>query len=316
MLDKRKIFALIASEYVKSTYENGYLRGIKKYIKVITLLAKRPIALLKTVRGGYLPIKYFEVVVTSACTLRCKDCANLIQFYDGKTSQSRPCNYDCESIICSIRKIVSSIDEVAVLGILGGEPFLYPNLYKLLYYCLQEKKIKNVRITTNGTISRIDPNVLSLLSNKKFHILFSNYGILSNHMGELIEILDDRHIEYYVKPRDNVWFENSNISNRRRSEKELEEQFKRCGNGCPSLLKGELHYCARSSHGKDLGIVPVKDDEYIDVFSYNDAQKLRADINDFFYGNRQLLTACDYCDMATTNAIIVKPAIQLKNKEK
>ena len=60
---------------------------------------------------------YLDVVITECCTLKCRNCSNLMQYY--KT----PANLDADEVISSLSRILKAV-RVERLKILGGEPFV------------------------------------------------------------------------------------------------------------------------------------------------------------------------------------------------
>ncbi len=64
-----------------------------------------------------------EMPITSRCTLRCKDCANLIPFY------ANPADTDTDRIIKDIDDFLSNVDRVYRFAVMGGEAFLHPGLH-------------------------------------------------------------------------------------------------------------------------------------------------------------------------------------------
>lgn len=235
-------------------------------------------------------LRYLEIPLTTYCTLCCRHCANLLQYY------SNPRHGSVEQIIGSLTTILSSVDGIALLRILGGEPLLFPEVYRVLNFCLKEQRIKKIELVTNGTLL-FSEDVLTLLAGNtktkpNIEICISDYGKNSSKKDMLIEQLDKAGIAYTVGSK--KWREAGNISRRDRDVDSLKNIFQRCMK-CISLLNGELHICPRSSHGTDLHIVPKKEGEYVVISEYeNDKKALRAAICRLL--DRPYVEACDYCD--------------------
>ena len=67
-----------------------------------------------------------EVFITERCTLRCRDCSHLIPEYKA------PKNYEMKEIINVLENVLKVVDKISDLIILGGEPVLHMELYKLI----------------------------------------------------------------------------------------------------------------------------------------------------------------------------------------
>ena len=69
-----------------------------------------------------LNIKTLDLVLTERCTLKCKDCANLMQYY------KKPKNTDGHSLLLSFNNFINVVDNLLEARILGGEPLMYKNI--------------------------------------------------------------------------------------------------------------------------------------------------------------------------------------------
>ena len=62
-----------------------------------------------------------DIVVTERCTLKCKDCSNLMQYY------TKPKNSDTQEILAAITKILLNV-RVKAIRLIGGEPLISKDL--------------------------------------------------------------------------------------------------------------------------------------------------------------------------------------------
>ena len=168
---------------------NVYLRAIaiankpvRLFVKALTAVHCLPLAFLQNrgkirlllrcvLRDGFSAcFPYFEIVVTTRCSLRCKYCANLIQYY------REP--YDLEPVVLksSIAKLMRCCDYVAKVRLIGGEPFLYKDLAEILEFLMRYPQIGSIEIPTNGTVPIRDEQLLSILKQGRGHVYVSDYG--------------------------------------------------------------------------------------------------------------------------------------------
>ena len=168
-----EIVATLIKNEVEIFYDIEYLIEIcpDEFLNEYTLDEKRNIDKYKNVINNYnkdeLIVGHVEVVLTEKCTLRCKDCANLMQYYE------KPENLEVNGIIQSFDKFLTTIDILLEMRLLGGEPFLVNDMDKLLLHYINNNKIKRITVYTNSTII---PNekILRVLADKKVSVHMSD----------------------------------------------------------------------------------------------------------------------------------------------
>ena len=289
---KVKLFLLIKNEI--ETEELLKLPNNKRkkvYLKELIFNPKRTFLNLS---GKVFNVKYTEIVLTTACTLKCKGCSALMDKYE------KPYHTNLKQNIKALERMLGSVDSIRHFRLLGGEPLCYPNLYEMLSFVDKQSKIKKASIVTNGTLLIKDDRVLELLKNKKFDVFISNYGKISNKKDELIKQLETNNIKYTLGNEEALWRDYGNLECRNRSNKQLIKQFLNCKIMCNSILDGKLHHCPRSSHGMKLKIIPVPKNDYVDLLNENVTKKeLRKELYRFFYKYVPYVEACNYCNSGT-----------------
>lgn len=61
------------------------------------------------------------------------------------------------------------------------------------------------------------------------------------------------------------------------------------------IINGELHYCYRSAHGMDLGLIPRNESDFVNLLS-GDSMEVRNKLKNFV--GLEYISACDYCNGA------------------
>ncbi|MGL6105467.1 MAG: radical SAM protein [Fusobacteriaceae bacterium] len=258
---------------------------------------------------NYISIPYIEIVVATKCTLRCKDCANLMQYYDN------PYIIDINTIKTSINRLIESVDNIEKFRILGGEPFLHPDLDEIINLVASSEKIKEVQIPTNGTILPKKESLIKALKHNKVSISISDYGEYSTKKKEIVQLGEQHNIKVEVMNMD-YWLDYSSIECRSRSKEQLQDQYKQCNHQCTSLLNGKIFDCPRSAHGMDLGIIPKNSLEYIDLVDESKSiLRIRREIIAMYNEQKKCIQACNYCNVGTSPKKI-EPAIQLDTNDK
>lgn len=247
---------------------------------------------LRSLLPGHLWLDYVEVVVTTKCNLRCSNCANLMQYYE------RPYNLDRETVIASMRKLHECFDWCSTYRVLGGEPFLNPDL-KFFLKEIPREKCGKIVVVTNASILPSDPELLDVLRRKQITIYFSNYPSTQDTQRQLIQILEQNNIPYFVEDS-REWQDYGSPVNYGRKDRELAIQFARCKSRCRSLFNGYLYYCPRSGHGYDLNLIERRPGEFVDIL-HNTREENILQIRSLTWRSKPI-EACKYCLSGTKAA--------------
>ncbi|WP_026488634.1 radical SAM protein [Butyrivibrio sp. XBB1001] len=246
------------------------------------------------------------VSVGNYCTLRCKECSQLIPY-------AREHYYEEKEVLAqNINNFLSDIDMCVCVDIVGGEPLLYSDLTFILDILISSDKVAMIEITTNGTIFPSD-ELLNFVSNKgqsKVLFKFSDYGRIAKR-DEIIAVLEENKIKY-EKISMPIWygFGNSDVKNNNRSEKELSYQYYMCMDNvaCKMIAKGKIYTCGRASGLEDYGLLTKKNDDWLDLNKPLDYTTIRN-----FYCDKRYSSICNFCgDYSTDNMKIVSVAEQLE----
>lgn len=228
---------------------------------------------------------YIEVPITTKCSLRCKECANLIQYYQHGE------NLDYKKIINDIYRLSQVTEKIEMLRILGGEPLLHPNLKEIIAEILKIQNIENIQIVTNGTII-FNADIIHILRNKRVSVDISNYKGVSRNYNKLIEQLRKNKIRF-ITQEVFEWTEQGSFVSQELSQKELESVLNLCRIDCISLFNGNIHLCPRSSHGNDLNIFKSNKLDYVNIRKAKTKKQVKQEL--FALLNRKSIVACNFC---------------------
>lgn len=260
---------------------------------------------------GYLnPNRLFlrsvDIIITERCSLRCKDCSNLMQYYE------KPKDSNTDILLKSIDAFCLIIDEVMDFRILGGEPFMNRNWPIIVKRLIEESKGKRVVLYTNGTIIP-DEKGISSLKNDKTLVIISDYGSLSRNLMGLKQILEKNKIAYYVLEIDE-WLDCAGITPHHRGIDQQREIFRVCcAKNMATLSDGKLFRCPYSANAARLQAVPDYKNDYIDLFQEpldsTGIHKTKNKVRDYIF-NKEYLETCDYCNGRPLSGFEVSPAAQ------
>lgn len=254
-----------------------------------------------------LKMKHIDIVVTERCSLKCIDCSNLMQYY------AAPKHCDLDLLFKSVDKLMECIDQLSEFRVIGGDPFMHKELFKVINKLLTYKNADSLVIYTNAKIIPKGEN-LSCLQHEKVILQITNYGEASSKHDELIEVLNANNITY-VTNRVTRWNDCGRIQkHQQRSNSELSEMFMNCcARDVLTLLHGKLYRCPFSAHSTNLNAIPINGDEVVDLSEENsDIFKLKTEIRNF-YNDIKYISACNYCNGRDYGSAEIDAALQTKN---
>jgi len=247
-----------------------------------------------------------DLVITEKCSLKCEKCSNLMQYYQ------KPENYKIEEITKSVDNILECIDTIKELRLIGGEPFMNKELYKVIDLYSEEKKIESIIIFTNGTIIPDERNMESL-KNKKIKLYITDYGKLSKNINELIKKLKDKNINYFLNKLEK-WNLFPELKERKCSNEQIKQMYVECC--CKTLLtviKGKLFCCPFLANAENIKAIPSFENEYVDCNGNDiDINDLKGKIK-FMLFEKEYFKGCSYCGGRTGQEVQIEPAVQINN---
>lgn len=252
-------------------------------------------------------ISKMDFVITTKCSLRCKHCSNLMQYYGEDTVVAQ--DYNIEDINSDLDKLLNVVDRVWQLVVVGGEPFMNKDLVKILERLISSKRIKIINLITNGTII---PNevLLTVMQNPKIQVTVSDYGKVAKNKDRVLKVLQSFRIKYrFIEAME--WVDRGEIIKRGRTVDELINLYGACISKCTTLMNGKIYNCEVYSNGVNLGYMEESKDEIIDIRNIskeNFSKALKIILS------RNHIHACDYCgEVAYNEKCTVTAGIQLPN---
>lgn len=232
-------------------------------------------------------IDSLDMVITEYCSLKCKECSNLMQFYEA------PEHLELEDLKNTLERLTNIVDEIYEIRLIGGEPFVYPHFEDILNYVASNEKIKRISIYTNGTILPKD-SALNAIKSSGAWLSISDYGALSKKLTPLRETLDAMNIPYEVKFID-YWTKCADFTKHNRSFEETKKVYASCcARTLITLLRGKVYVCPFIANAMNLKAIPNNNEDYIDLLSTETNEELRRKLIKFM--GRQGFASCDYCN--------------------
>lgn len=283
----KKIFTILTqSDWLTTLFDLKLLRFLSKndlgywfyeYCKIRFFITQK------------VSIPMLVAILTTRCTLNCKECCHWMPHYTNKTHAPL---LTLEQFKKDLDNVLKNVDCIHVFQFSGGEPLLNKDLPQMLVYARSKKQIKNIFITTNATI-KFSKNLIDAIRKTHTTVQISDYRNVAKIPVYYNEIkMELRKNKIRIIP----WEEDNDVLFRTMQEiyktpidgNSLEKLFTDCWDTrCNVLCDGKIYLCPTHLH-IDKNIEAISD--AINIRSSNTTK------NDFinFYSKKYFDTCC-YC---------------------
>jgi len=254
-------------------------------------------------------IRSVDLVLTEKCTLKCKDCCNLMQYYENPTNVAK------QELFEDLEDLVAIADEINEIRIIGGEPLVNKDFHEVSRRATEFENVNKVVIYTNGTICPPDEK-LRVLQNDKIFVFITTYGSLSKNAEKLKERLIQLGIQFNYQPAYG-WTECGGIEIWGRSAEGNREIFKNCcAKHFTTMTDGKMFRCPFSANAERLRAIPQADGDFASIrgarlASLDQLKEIKKSLR-WFLREKPSLDACDSCSGRTYGDPEINPGIQVK----
>ncbi len=250
-------------------------------------------------RDGKYILRQVVVSVTERCTLRCKNCSQMMPRF------THPQDIDTGQVIESIQNLMDSITYVQDLTLLGGEPLMnreLPQICKAAGELKKQGKIKFVSIVSNATIVPWE-ELLQVMREYGIMIMFSDYGSLSVNMKKAQQACEKYGVQWryaYSGGRNEEKIEYwSELSTDRidLTREQLDTKFKNCNSvyDCNLIYRGRYYFCCLSAFLSGLGIMKPEGNSF-DLLNPTQNKEERIQGYRRFMEEEKTIEGCYYCN--------------------
>jgi organic radical activating enzyme len=237
-----------------------------------------------------------DVLVTEKCNLACSFCNMFIPHYE------LPKHRDVQIILSDIDSYFNLVDYVSIFHLVGGEPFLHPNIKDIIEYILKKysDKIDKFIITTNGTVLPRE-EILQVLKNNNVILSVSNYSNklekLKSKVDRVLATYQEKNINHYV--RNNIeWYDFGDLRIKNNmSEEELINHFDSCTAPFRGLNDGKFYYCHLNTSAVLTKLFPLNDNDYVNLSDVSSEDLIKFDLG---FTELGYITFCDNCNGCNT----------------
>ena len=248
-----------------------------------------------------------DITITEKCSLKCKNCANLIRYY------THPKDENFDEITLAVKRLAACVDLIGRVSILGGEPLLSKDIARYVDVCTGIDKIEYILVVTNGTIVPPKELIDSLKEDGRCVLSVSNYGSISRNKERIIELSEQEEFCISISRRESgIWRELGRIEYVNLSQEALTEKWDNCLiKKYLSLKGGKLFVCPFAANAYSLQAIPQKDIEYVDLVDESvPLGELRKQVKAFLECNNH--PECRYCIEKGKKASLIQAAEQIK----
>jgi len=123
---------------------------------------------------------HLDIEITSKCTLKCKHCANLMQYYPEELQRHE----DTDAVVAGIDALMAAVSWIDEVYVLGGEPFLHPALDEIVTAIAQYKrKIGYLCVASNG-VATADKKAVAALRAAQIPVHITEYPRFAQQQAE------------------------------------------------------------------------------------------------------------------------------------
>jgi organic radical activating enzyme len=244
-----------------------------------------------------------DFVVTEKCSLKCRDCSNLMQYFN------HPTDSDFDELTVSFDRLYHAVDYIYEVRILGGEPLICGGLPYYLEFLKKYDRIGSVIILTNGTL-HFGAKLMKSMNDPRLSVRISDYGLHSQKPDAVTAELDRARVVWSViSPQE--WQQCALVHRYNRDESELADIMANCCmRNTPAIKNGKLWRCPFAGNLASLKALPDNMHEYVELYkSLAEPGELRQQIENMI--KLPYIKVCDYCPgRPYTGYDAVIPAVQ------
>lgn len=282
---------IITSDEYREFYKKYLDKVGTKYTWYKNIASIWPFKLLEKVH-----IFQTDIMITEKCNLNCSFCNMFIPHYESPTHK------DINDIFSDIDAYFNIVDYVSIFHLVGGEPFLHPNIKNIIEYIEKtySSRIDKFIITTNGTVLPKE-EVLTTLKNSNVILSVSNYSDelqkLAKKVNRVIGIYEDLKINHYV--RDNIkWYDFGDLRlKKNKSTEDLINHFDKCTAPFRGLNGGKFYYCHLNTSAVLTKQFPLNKNDYVNLSDVSKESLVKFDLG---FTELGYITFCDNCNGCNT----------------
>lgn len=269
--DTKIIITIITPVYVKEVTDTLLKYGLTEHIHFIK--SPRAEQGINYLFAQKIYLSVLELIITSRCTLNCRDCIQLTPQY----SKTVFCTLD--EIKQQVDMIFQTVDFCNEFHIVGGEPLLHADLDKIITYVYTNYKDKfsYLCVVTNGTILPSE-QLLNTLKKSDTHVEISDYSVSfdadkKQKMQIIIDMLSEANVPFVIR-KWATWVD-FNGDGKPHSDEEIIQTMENCLCALRVfyMAGGRLYTCTRYGAAEHFGLIPRQEGNSLKLLGDNPPSK-------------------------------------------
>lgn len=174
-----------------------------------------------------------EIHVSDYCNLNCRGCTHYSPIFEKKLP-------DTEERIHDIELLAQTFSHVVDFYLLGGEPFLNPDIEKYITSAYELLPNTRLHIVTNGLLlPKVSPRVYDTIRKYDVEISVSEYKPTHEMIDVIIDVLHQNNVRYQIRPYDSKQFFNKPLA------KNCDMDYEKLciSDGCVNIWNGKIARC-------------------------------------------------------------------------
>ncbi|MGO5027904.1 radical SAM protein [Candidatus Agathobaculum pullicola] len=236
-----------------------------------------------------------DLSVTEYCNLRCKNCNMLMPYFE------HPKHRNLSLLKEDIDAYFSWVDQVQVFTLLGGEPFLYPNILELTQYLCENygSRVHQVVFFSNGTLIPSD-ELLELMREYDIEVQVSDYRKGLPYLAEKVDRFQDTLRAHGIRFRhgvDEQWISFGFPDYQRPSNWKGDPIafFDECYAPFRGLYQKKFYYCHLEASAEAAGLFTPSANDYFDLSHFDAKRKVELAEFDLGYTKTGDISYCTRC---------------------
>lgn len=287
------VFAVARYHYFylsKYLLGDGYIENIDFFFYDIFLAVY--LNILSVYKFNKVYIEQISQMVTTHCSLKCRDCIISIPYQKEKKHIS------LEQLKQDADLLFSKVDFVNYYGPGGGEIFLYPDLAQFLGYVVDNylKQIGTVLLITNATVLP-DEKVMKVIAENNLKIrisIYENFDGWKEKRDKFIALCDKYSIKYSEDKVDE-WIDMGWNEQRALTILRAQTMFEQCDATCKGFADGVEHYCLQGQYANMARSISDENGETLNFRDLSTDKKVILEYN-LGYSEKGYLGICGQCN--------------------
>lgn len=138
-------------------------------------------------------LDYLEINIIDSCNMNCKGCSHFANLASSRIKNFNEYHRDFDRL----KKLIPHIFKIRIMG---GEPFLNPELIKYINMIKEIYPYTDLRVVTNGLLLRnIKEDMIQCLVKNDVMLDISVYPPLQNTIDEIVQMLKDKKVKLFLE---------------------------------------------------------------------------------------------------------------------